>query len=116
MALHPVCTTDELPVNGKKLVTAGDTKLVVYRLPDGYYATQASCTHVFAPLAKGKIVEDCQIQCPFHRARFDIRTGKVVQWANWPPGLVDLLNILRGKKDLRTYRVNVAGSQVSVEV
>ena len=116
MTIHTVCRVEELPVGQHRLFVAGDTKLLVYHLDDGFYATQASCTHIFAPLAKGKIVDGCKIQCPFHRARFDIRTGKVIDWANWPPGLVDMLNAVRGSKDLKTYPVTVNGHQVQVEV
>jgi len=100
MTTHTVCRVEELPVGQHRPFTAGDTKLIVYHLEDGFYATQASCTHIFAPLAKGKIVANCQIQCPFHRARFDIRTGKVIEWANWPPGLVNVLNAVRGEDSL----------------
>lgn len=116
MAQHVVCRVEELPVGQLRAFSAGDTKLIVYHLDDGFYATQASCTHIFAPLAKGKIVDGCKIQCPFHRARFDIRTGKVIDWANWPPGIVNVLNAVRGEKDLETYRVSTDGGQVKVEV
>jgi 3-phenylpropionate/trans-cinnamate dioxygenase ferredoxin subunit len=116
MTTHTVCRVEELPVGQLRPFATGDTKLIVYHLKDGFYATQASCTHIFAPLAKGKIVEECLIQCPFHRARFDIRTGAVMEWANWPPGLVNVLNAVRGKKDLVTYPVRVAGNQVQVEI
>ena len=66
-------------------------------------------------MEKGKIVDDCKIQCPFHRARFDIRTGAVVDWANFPPG-VQLLNVVRGEKALKTYPVSVENGRVSVEI
>jgi 3-phenylpropionate/trans-cinnamate dioxygenase ferredoxin subunit len=116
MAFQTVCREADLPVGAMKAVTAGGTSLVVYHLADGFYATQSSCTHVFAPLAKGKIVDGCKVQCPFHRARFDIRTGEVVDWANWPPGVVHVLNVLRGEKKLATYPVRVQGGEVQVEV
>lgn len=115
MAKHTVCKADDLPVGSMQAVKAGDTKLIVYHLDDGYYATQSSCTHVFAPLGRGKIVESCQVQCPFHRARFDIRTGEVVEWANFPPG-VQLLNAVRGEKALQTYPVAVEDGELVVEV
>lgn len=115
MTKHTVCTESEIPVGEMKAVKAGDTKLVVYHLDDGFYATQRSCTHMFAPLSRGKMIEGCQVQCPFHRARFDIRTGEVEKWANFPPG-VQLLNAVRGKKDLITYPVTVEGGNVVVEV
>jgi nitrite reductase/ring-hydroxylating ferredoxin subunit len=116
MALHSVCRTDELPVGEKKLVSAGGESILVYRVADGFYATQAKCPHILAPLAKGKMVEECVVQCPFHRARFDVRTGECIEWANWPPGLVNVLNAFRGEKNLKTYAITVEGEQVSVEV
>jgi nitrite reductase/ring-hydroxylating ferredoxin subunit len=116
MTTHTVCRVEELPPGQHRLFTIGETKLIVYHLDDGFFATQASCTHVFAPLTKGTIVDGCKVQCPLHRARFDIRTGKVVDWANWPPGIVNVINLVRGEKDLKTYPVRVADNQVQVEV
>ena len=115
MTTHTVCRVEELPVGQHRLFTAGETKLIVYHLDDGFFATQAACTHIFAPLAKGKIVDGCKIQCPFHRARFDIRTGKVIDWANFPIG-IQLLNALRGEKALKTYKVSVRDGEVRVSV
>jgi nitrite reductase/ring-hydroxylating ferredoxin subunit len=115
MALHTVATTSELAVGQMKALKVAEEKIVLYHLDDGFYATQSSCTHVFANLAKGKIVDNCKVQCPLHRARFDIRTGEVCEWANFPPG-VQLLNMIRGEKALKTYKVVVEGDQVKVEV
>jgi len=88
-------------------------KVVVYHLQDGFYATQANCTHVFAPLAKGKILDGCNVQCPFHRARFDIRTGEVMDWANFPPG-IQVFNVVRSEKALKTYKVSVRDGAVRI--
>lgn len=116
MTIHTVCRVEELPVGQHRLFSAEGTNLIVYHLDDGFYATQASCTHLFAPLGKGKIVDGCKIQCPFHRARFDIRTGKVIDWANWPPGLVNMINAVRSEKPLQIYPVRIAGNQVQVDI
>ena len=115
MTMHTVCKVDELATGRMKAFTVGDTKLVVYHLEDGFYATQASCTHLFAPLARGKILDGCKVQCPFHHARFDVRTGEVLDWANFPPG-IQLLNVVRSEKALKTYRVKVERGEVRVEV
>ena len=114
MAMHPLCRSDELQAGQMKAFTVGDRKIVLYRLSDGFFATQANCTHVFAPLARGTIIDDCKVQCPFHRARFDIRTGQVVDWANFPPG-IQLLNAVRGKKALQTFTVSVKDGEVWVD-
>lgn len=115
MALHTVASTSELAVGEMKAFKVEDEKIVLYHLNDGFYATQGSCTHVFANLSKGKILDECKVQCPLHRARFDIRTGAVVDWANFPPG-IQMLNIVRGEKPLKTYKVVVEGTQVKVEI
>ena len=115
MKQHTVCGTDEIQKGQMKAFTVAGEKIVVYHLKDGFYATQANCTHVFTPLARGKIVDGCKVQCPFHHARFDIRTGEVIDWANFPPG-IQLLNALRGEKALKTYKVSVRDGEVRVSV
>lgn len=112
---YKIGQTSELGQGQAKAVTAGDTQLVLYRLSDGFYATQARCTHMWASLAKGTVIEDQCIQCPFHRAQFDIRTGAVKEWANWPKG-VQLLNAVRPEKALQTFPVTTEGEDVYVEV
>jgi len=115
MALHEVCREDELAVGKMKVVTVEGEKILLYHLEDGFYATQASCTHTFGPLSRGKIVDGCKVQCPLHRARFDIRTGEVIDWANFPPG-IQLLNVVRGEKALKTYPVSVKSGKVRVKL
>ena len=115
MKTHVVCKEDDLPVGGMKVVRIDGKGVLVYRLDDGFYATQSSCTHMFAPLSRGKIVDGCKVQCPLHRARFDIRSGEVVDWANFPPG-VQLLNAVRGEKALKTYPVTVVKGEVRIKL
>lgn len=115
MALHTLFPETELAIDDKRVVKIDGKKILVFRLEDGFYAIQNACTHMFAPLSKGKVVEKCRIQCPFHRAEFDIRTGQVEKWANFPPG-IQMLNAIRSEKALETYQVTVAGGQVQVEI
>jgi 3-phenylpropionate/trans-cinnamate dioxygenase ferredoxin subunit len=44
-----------------------------------------------------------------------VRTGELHNWANFPPG-IQLLNVLRSEKALKTYRAVVEGGEVVVEV
>ena len=113
MAQHAVGDEDELAVGEMKAYRAGDQRVVVYHLKNGWFATQAQCTHTFGPLARGTIVDGCQVRCPLHRARFDIATGAVVEWANFPPG-IQLLNTLRGERSLRTYPVRIQAGKIMV--
>ena len=65
--------------------TLGERKLVL--IDDGrtLRAFAGQCPHAKAPLAKGAIC-DGKLICPFHKARFDITTGAVVD----PPALSPL--------------------------
>ena len=44
-----------------------------------------------------------------------MRTGEVLRWANFPPG-IQLANFLRPGKALETYPVRLEGGQVCVAV
>lgn len=115
MAFQPLCSEEEIPLNEKKTVKINGEKILIFHLEDGFFATQNKCTHLVAPLGKGKIIDGDKIQCPFHRARFDIRTGEVIDWANFPPG-IQLLNVIRGKKALKTYKVSVDAGKVMIDI
>jgi nitrite reductase/ring-hydroxylating ferredoxin subunit len=115
MTMHTVCRPEELAVGQMKAFNVAGQKIVLYHLSDGFFATQSSCTHIFAALARGKLLDDKNVQCPLHRARFDIRTGKVADWANFPPG-IQMLNIVRSEKALRTFKAVVDGAFVNVDV
>lgn len=115
MPLEKVCKTTDLPVGEKKAFELSDRYIILYHLSDGFFATQRLCTHTFTPLDLGKIIDDECIQCALHRARFDIRTGEVVRWANFPPG-IQALNPLRGEQPLDTYRVVVKRGVVYVDI
>lgn len=65
---------DEVPVGGKTLVEVNDRILVLFHLPDGFFALDDVCTHDDGPLSEG-VMSDKTITCPRHGAMFDIRTG-----------------------------------------
>ena len=57
----------------------GSQTLAIYRLKgDRYYATDGLCTHEYAYLADGLVI-DGVIECPLHNGRFDIATGRALR-------------------------------------
>jgi apoptosis-inducing factor 3 len=54
----------------------GETILAA-RCGQEMFAIGATCTHYGGPLAKGLMV-DCIVRCPWHHARFDLRTGEAI--------------------------------------
>lgn len=60
-----------------KKIVVGRDEYAIFRLPDGIYCTQESCSHEYSPLSQG-IVADGEVYCEKHGSRFDIRTGAVI--------------------------------------
>lgn len=112
---HRIGKSSDIPMGSAKAFQVGEEKLLVFHLSDGFFATQTSCPHLFWPLTKGKIIDDDCVQCPFHRARFEIRTGAVREWASFPPG-IHLLNAVRGEKALKTWSVTESDGELLVTI
>jgi 3-phenylpropionate/trans-cinnamate dioxygenase ferredoxin component len=72
-----VGTRGELPPGGKKLAEVDGQAIAVFNVDGGFYAIDDVCTHDGGPLAEGEL-SGCEIMCPRHGARFDVRTGKAL--------------------------------------
>ncbi len=75
----------------------GEAVLIARRGED-FFAIGATCTHYGGPLAKGLMV-DCTVRCPWHHARFDLRTGEAIA----APALTDVSSWKIEKRDERVF-------------
>jgi nitrite reductase/ring-hydroxylating ferredoxin subunit len=46
---------------------------------DAPFAVSNACRHQFAKLGRGRVTEGGCLECPWHRARFDVRSGRMVE-------------------------------------
>lgn len=63
------------------------------------FAVDDTCTHQDASLSDGWL-EGCQVECPLHASKFDLRTGRV----DAPPA----------KRPIRTHQVSITDDDVWV--
>jgi 3-phenylpropionate/trans-cinnamate dioxygenase ferredoxin subunit len=66
-----------LPPGGRKLVEVDGRAIGLFRVGGDFYAIDDVCTHDGGPLADG-VLEGCEIECPRHGARFDVKTGQAL--------------------------------------
>jgi len=73
---YPVCPEKDLPEGERLFIEFGDCPIVILNIAGDFFAIADVCTHDDGPLGEGEI-EDHEIICPRHGARFDVRTGTV---------------------------------------
>ncbi|MET8563740.1 bifunctional 3-phenylpropionate/cinnamic acid dioxygenase ferredoxin subunit [Streptomyces flaveolus] len=72
----PVCRLADLP-RGEAIRLDIAPPVSVFHTDDGeLYAIDDTCTHQDASLADGWL-EGCEVECPLHASKFDLRTGAV---------------------------------------
>lgn len=76
-------------------------RIAVFHAEGAYYAISDTCSHADASLAEGELC-GCEIECPKHGARFDIRTGKNLSFPAIAP--------------VRAFPVKVENGAIYVEV
>ncbi|MDD4882079.1 MAG: non-heme iron oxygenase ferredoxin subunit [Gallionellaceae bacterium] len=71
-----VAPVAEFPPGTRRVVELDGVRVIIFNLDGGYHAIEDLCSHDGGELASGRL-EGCDIVCPRHGARFDIRTGAV---------------------------------------
>ncbi|MGD2175050.1 MAG: Rieske 2Fe-2S domain-containing protein, partial [Candidatus Brocadiaceae bacterium] len=78
----PVAERGELEDGVPLGVKVGKRDVLLVRVGDEIHACGGKCTHYGAPLVQG-VLRGHVVTCPWHSARFDVRTGEAVS----PPAL-----------------------------
>lgn len=76
-----VSSVADLTPGSRRVVDVDGVQVAVFHLEAGFYAIEDICTHDGGELASGELVcadsADCEIVCPRHGARFNVKTGAV---------------------------------------
>ncbi|MBW8812651.1 MAG: non-heme iron oxygenase ferredoxin subunit [Caulobacterales bacterium] len=73
-AFQRVARADELAEGAQRLIEVAGQRLLLCRSEGQVFAVQNRCTHDHEQLAGG-VVRKCTIVCPYHGARFSLKTG-----------------------------------------
>lgn len=80
-------------------VEIAGTVVMIAKAGGELFAVQEFCTHRFGPLSEG-CLRNGEVECPWHRSRFDLRTGAVTHGP--------------AKENLRTFAVRVIDGKIAV--
>lgn len=97
-----VAKTDDFKLTDRKLVDLGGPHQIgLFKVGEAYFAVSAWCSHQKTTILTGD-VEDYEIECPLHGARFDLRTGRHL--------------CLPAVKPIASYPVKVEGDTIYLEL
>lgn len=94
-----VASLDEVPPGSLLRVEVNDQDVCLANAEGRIHAFKDNCSHRDFPLSEGTL-EDGQIECAWHGARFDVETGRAVR--------------LPAIKPIRKYDVKVEGDDILV--
>lgn len=98
-----VAAVEELTPDSHRVLDVDGTSIAVFNLAGAYHAIEDVCTHDGGTLTGGT-VEDEQIVCPRHGARFSIRTGEVLAPPAYEPIHTFPVRVHAGRVQVRDDR------------
>ena len=72
-----VAAVTDIPQGQVKVFEVGGEEIALCNVSGSFYAVADLCSHDDGPLGEGEL-DQFQIECPRHGARFDVRTGKAL--------------------------------------
>ena len=101
MAFVKVGSVSEVPPGTAKVFEVSDRAIAVCNVAGELYGIDDICTHDEASLEQGAL-DNFEIECARHGARFDVRTGEVTA--------------LPASLPIDTFKVRVEGDDIEIDV
>ena len=73
-----ITALDRCPPGKLLAVSAGEQEIVLANVDGTIYALEDQCSHANFPLSDGELEGD-RLECMYHGATFDVRSGKATQ-------------------------------------
>jgi 3-phenylpropionate/trans-cinnamate dioxygenase ferredoxin subunit len=96
-----VASVDQCPPGKLLGVEADGQQIVLANVEGSFYALLDRCTHQDYPLSDGEL-DGTRIECLYHGARYDVRTGRAVQLPAIRPVKIFEVEVRDGDVYLRT--------------
>ncbi len=94
---------DEIPAGKPVHIDIDGTAIAVFKVDQAFYAIEDVCTHDGGRLTGG-CVEDGEVICPRHGARFAIKTGEALTAPAYEPTVTFPVRIENGIVQVRDDR------------
>ena len=98
-----VSDVESFPPGEHRLADVDDVPVAVFNLEGEYFAIEDVCTHDYGQLTGG-CIEDDEIVCPRHAARFNIRTGEALTPPAYEPVPTLPVRVHAGRVQVRDDR------------
>jgi nitrite reductase/ring-hydroxylating ferredoxin subunit len=116
---------EDFPDGGLAAANADGTGVIVARTGESVCVAASKCPHLNLPLMKGPgglTFADGVVQCPWHNSRFEVCSGKNLDWIggfagrSTPAWSRKVIALGRKPKDLTTFPAVVRDGQVVVQL
>jgi 3-phenylpropionate/trans-cinnamate dioxygenase ferredoxin component len=101
MSFVKIASVDDVKAGTVKIYELAGKQIALCHAGDQFFAVEDVCTHDGGPLGEGELV-DCQIECPRHGARFDIKTGQALTLPAVTP--------------VPTYPLEIRGNEILIKI
>ncbi|NJN73201.1 MAG: Rieske (2Fe-2S) protein [Limnothrix sp. RL_2_0] len=120
MTKSKVATTADVSSGKVFKTTANGQKVLVSKVNDQYCAIANKCPHLGLPMSKGK-VENGVITCPFHGSKFELCSGKNVEWVDSVVGIPlpdfaqKMMAMGKSATDVASFKVTQEGNDLFID-
>jgi 3-phenylpropionate/trans-cinnamate dioxygenase ferredoxin subunit len=108
-----VAAVTDLNSGSMKKIRRKGRDLLLARVGDRFYCTDAYCPHLGGDLSEG-VLTGTILTCPVHHSQFDIADGHVLRWTDLTGKVLVAAKNQRPPRPLVTYPVTIEDDAVFV--